>query len=191
MSRRRSQSVSKFKMWQSVRPKGPDGLDGLLTTLAASTNNRHHPWITSSIRGYHELSCKFTSRFLTSLWIVIVPHFTEDKNGYLWQHRTDTRVTEFMNSFFILSQPTEPSEVKLRKYIHVHYKCKDERTWCLTCRCACVKAEVNCSIACHRAKNEWRFEIGRRKRRIVRRKVNGSLRILVGKWKSLLNKNPW
>ena len=37
MSRRRSQSVSKFKMWQSVRPKAPDGLDGLLTTLGAET----------------------------------------------------------------------------------------------------------------------------------------------------------
>ncbi len=73
---------------------------------AASTNNRHHPWITSSIRGYHELSRKFTSRFLTSLWIVIVPHFMEDKNGHLWQHRTDTWVK---NSFFI---PSTGSQAK-------------------------------------------------------------------------------
>ena len=38
-------------------------------------------------------------------------------------------------------------------YIPVHYKCKDERTWCLTYCCACVKVEVNCSIAFNGAKN--------------------------------------
>ena len=96
--------VDKFYLWILAASMDSDA--------AASTNNRHHPWITSSIRGYHELSCKFTSRFLTSLWIVIVPHFMEDKNGHLWQHRTDTWVK---NSFFI---PSQPSEVKLRKYVH-------------------------------------------------------------------------
>ena len=37
--------------------------------------------------------------------------------------------------------------------VPVHCKCKDERTWCLTRRCSCVKAEVKCSIACHGGKN--------------------------------------
>ena len=37
--------------------------------------------------------------------------------------------------------------------VAVQCKCKDERTWCLTRRCACVKAEVKCSIACHGGKN--------------------------------------
>ena len=37
--------------------------------------------------------------------------------------------------------------------IPVHCKCKDERTWCMTRRCACVKAGVKCSVACHGGKN--------------------------------------
>ena len=35
----------------------------------------------------------------------------------------------------------------------VHCKCKDKRTWCMTRRCACVKAGVKCSVACHGGKN--------------------------------------
>ena len=37
--------------------------------------------------------------------------------------------------------------------VPVYCKCKDEQTWCLTRHCAYVKAEVNCSIACHGGKN--------------------------------------
>ncbi len=33
--------------------------------------------------------------------------------------------------------------------IPVFCKCKDERSWCSTRRCACVKADVKCGIACH------------------------------------------
>lgn len=33
--------------------------------------------------------------------------------------------------------------------VPVHCKCKDEWKWGLTRRCACVKAEAKCSIACH------------------------------------------
>ena len=32
----------------------------------------------------------------------------------------------------------------------MHCKCKNKRTWCLICRCAC---EIKCSIACHSGKN--------------------------------------
>ena len=46
-------------------------------------------------------------------------------------------------------------------YISVHCKCKVERTWFLTCPCACVKVKVNCSIACHGAKK--RLKIRNRK----------------------------
>ena len=37
--------------------------------------------------------------------------------------------------------------------VPVNCKCKDKQTWCLTRRCAFVKAEVKCSIECHSDKN--------------------------------------
>ena len=70
---------------------------------------------------------------------------------------------KFKNSFFI---PSQPSKIKLRKHISVDCKCKDERTWCLTCLRACVIDEVSCGIACHGAKNNGGFEIERRKHKM-------------------------
>ncbi len=34
----------------------------------------------------------------------------------------------------------------------VHCRCKDRKTWCSTRRCACIKAGVKCSVACHGGK---------------------------------------
>ena len=33
--------------------------------------------------------------------------------------------------------------------VPVFCKCKDKRSWCSTQRCACVKADVKCGVACH------------------------------------------
>ncbi len=33
--------------------------------------------------------------------------------------------------------------------VTVFCKCKDKRSWCSTRRCACVKADVKCGVACH------------------------------------------
>ena len=33
--------------------------------------------------------------------------------------------------------------------VPIFCKCKDKRSWCLTQRCACFKAEVKCGVACH------------------------------------------
>ena len=38
--------------------------------------------------------------------------------------------------------------------IPVHCNCRDRKTWCSTRRCACVKAEAKCSIACHGGTNQ-------------------------------------
>lgn len=38
--------------------------------------------------------------------------------------------------------------------IPVHCNCRDQKTWCSTRRCACVKAEAKCSIACHGGTNQ-------------------------------------
>ena len=38
--------------------------------------------------------------------------------------------------------------------VPVHCNCRDQKTWCSTRRCACVKAEVKCSIACHGGTNQ-------------------------------------
>ena len=35
----------------------------------------------------------------------------------------------------------------------MHCNCRDQKTWCSTRRCACVKAEAKCSIACHDGTN--------------------------------------
>ena len=37
--------------------------------------------------------------------------------------------------------------------VPVHCNCKDRKTWCSTNRCACIKANAKCSIACHGGKN--------------------------------------
>ena len=34
-----------------------------------------------------------------------------------------------------------------------HCGCKDQKTWCSTCQCACIKAGVKCSVACHGGKS--------------------------------------
>ena len=36
--------------------------------------------------------------------------------------------------------------------VPVHCSCRDQKTWCQTRRCACIKANAKCSIACHRGK---------------------------------------
>ena len=33
--------------------------------------------------------------------------------------------------------------------LEVKCGCKDEKTWCVTRHCACFKANVHCSVACH------------------------------------------
>ena len=33
--------------------------------------------------------------------------------------------------------------------VPVFYKCKNKRSWCSTRKCACIKAEVKCGVACH------------------------------------------
>ena len=33
--------------------------------------------------------------------------------------------------------------------VHVFCKWKDKQSWCSTLRCACVKADVKCRVACH------------------------------------------
>ena len=33
--------------------------------------------------------------------------------------------------------------------VPVFCKCKDKHSWCSTRRCACVKADVKCGVACH------------------------------------------
>ena len=38
--------------------------------------------------------------------------------------------------------------------VPVHCNCRDQKTWCSTRRCACVKAEAKCSIACHGGINQ-------------------------------------
>ena len=38
--------------------------------------------------------------------------------------------------------------------VPVHCNCRDQKTWCSTRRCACVKAEAKCSIACHGGRNQ-------------------------------------
>ncbi len=38
--------------------------------------------------------------------------------------------------------------------VPVHCNCRDQKTWCSTRRCACVKAEAKCSIACHGGTNQ-------------------------------------
>ena len=38
--------------------------------------------------------------------------------------------------------------------VPVHCNCRDQKTWCTTRRCACVKAEAKCSIACHGGTNQ-------------------------------------
>lgn len=40
------------------------------------------------------------------------------------------------------------------KKVPVHCGCKDQKTWCSTRRCACFKANVKCSIACHGGKDQ-------------------------------------
>lgn len=35
----------------------------------------------------------------------------------------------------------------------VHCGCKDQKTWCSTCQCACIKAGVKCSVACRGRKS--------------------------------------
>lgn len=35
----------------------------------------------------------------------------------------------------------------------VHCRCKDQKTWCATRRCACIKGGVKCSVACHGGKS--------------------------------------
>lgn len=38
--------------------------------------------------------------------------------------------------------------------VPVHCNCRDQKTWCSTRPCACVKAEAKCSIACHGGVNQ-------------------------------------
>lgn len=38
--------------------------------------------------------------------------------------------------------------------VPVHCNCRDQKTWCRTRRCACVKAEAKCSITCHGGTNQ-------------------------------------
>ena len=38
--------------------------------------------------------------------------------------------------------------------VPVHCNCRDQKTWCSTRRCACLKAEAMCSIACHGGTNQ-------------------------------------
>ena len=38
--------------------------------------------------------------------------------------------------------------------VPVHCNCRDQKTWCSTRRCACIKAETKCSIACHGGTNQ-------------------------------------
>lgn len=38
--------------------------------------------------------------------------------------------------------------------VPVHCNCRDQKTWCSTRRCACIKAEAKCSVACHGGSNQ-------------------------------------
>ena len=38
--------------------------------------------------------------------------------------------------------------------VPVQCNCRDQKTWCSTRRCACIKAGTKCSIACHGGTNQ-------------------------------------
>ena len=46
------------------------------------------------------------------------------------------------------------SQESTTEKIPVHCNCRDQKTWCSTRRCACVKAEAKCSIAYHGGTNQ-------------------------------------
>ena len=46
------------------------------------------------------------------------------------------------------------SQESTTEKVPVHCNCRDQKTWCSTRRCACVKAEAKCSIACHGGTNQ-------------------------------------
>ena len=46
------------------------------------------------------------------------------------------------------------SQESTTEKVPVHCNCRDQKTWCSTRRCPCVKAEAKCSIACHGGTNQ-------------------------------------
>lgn len=88
---------------------------------------------------------------------------TQTKHGVLDRNYTTSELMLFPDKIELgIPEPPLSKKISLRtvaakesttKKVPVHCKCKNERTWCLTRRCACVKAEVNCSVTCHSGKN--------------------------------------
>ncbi len=46
------------------------------------------------------------------------------------------------------------AQESITEKVFVHCNRRDQKTWCSTRRCACVKAEVKCFIACHGGTNQ-------------------------------------
>ena len=65
----------------------------------------------------------------------------------------DIEIPEPLPSDIVTLRHCAAQESTIEK-IPVYCNCRDEKTWCSTRRCVCVKAEAKCSITYHDDKNQ-------------------------------------